>query len=51
VFNACGYFGVYMWVLVVNNVVAIVGLVGMFFWIGGFDWMSNLYLFVSWMLG
>lgn len=41
VLNARGRFGAYMWAPVANNVVAIAGLVAMFFWIGGFDRSSN----------
>jgi putative peptidoglycan lipid II flippase len=41
VLNARGHFGAYMWAPVANNVVAIGGLVAMFFWIGGFDQVHN----------
>jgi putative peptidoglycan lipid II flippase len=41
VLNARGRFGAYMWAPVANNVVAIAGLVVMFFWIGGFNKITN----------
>jgi putative peptidoglycan lipid II flippase len=51
VLNARGHFGAYMWAPVANNVVAIAGLVGMFFWIGGFDRHTNLHAPGSWTPG
>lgn len=49
--NARGHFGAYMWAPVANNVVAIVGLVAMFFWIGGFDRVTNPHPPSSWTSG
>ncbi len=41
VLNARGRFGAYMWAPVLNNVVAIGGIVAMYVWIGGYDRVSN----------
>lgn len=51
VLNARGHFGAYMWAPVANNVVAIAGLVAMFFWIGGFDRLSNPHPPSGWTAG
>ncbi|GAB3592554.1 hypothetical protein GCM10027446_13420 [Angustibacter peucedani] len=51
VLNARGHFGAYMWAPVANNVVAIAGLVAMFFWIGGFDGRTNPHPPSSWTSG
>ncbi|WP_200942275.1 murein biosynthesis integral membrane protein MurJ [Angustibacter sp. Root456] len=51
VLNARGRFGAYMWAPVANNVVAIVGLVAMFVWIGGFDRFTNPHPPASWTPG
>ena len=41
VLNARGRFGAYMWAPVLNNVVAIGGIIAMYVWIGGYDRVSN----------
>lgn len=51
VLNARGHFGAYMWAPVLNNVVAILGLVGMYAWIGGFDRPGNLHPPSQWTSG
>lgn len=51
VLNARGRFGAYMWAPVVNNVVAIGGIVAMYLWIGGFDRVSNPHPPSSWTSG
>lgn len=41
VLNARGHFGAYMWAPVLNNVVAIAGILVMYAWIGGFNRVTN----------
>lgn len=41
VLNARGRFGAYMWAPVLNNVVAVGGIVVMYLWIGGFNRSTN----------
>ncbi|WP_426564219.1 murein biosynthesis integral membrane protein MurJ [Angustibacter sp. McL0619] len=51
VLNARGRFGAYMWAPVANNVVAIAGLIVMFYWIGGFNKITNPHPPSSWTAG
>lgn len=51
VLNARGRFGAYMWAPVVNNVVAIGGIIAMYVWIGGYDRVSNPHPPSTWTTG
>ncbi len=51
VLNARGRFGAYMWAPVLNNVVAIGGVIAMYVWIGGYDRVSNPHPPSTWTTG